>query len=115
MNNDPDLILDLPAGKLRSSKHSLVIRPYLFGQYRLQLMDVTKFDPHASEGHGSIVREMCTYKAETAFSVARQIANEPDPEAFCRTFEEKWNCERPGFGRIRLDEKIEDHPEMMPD
>lgn len=41
---------------LRHPRYSLLVYPYMFGQYRLMITDKTDRDPYAPPGHGSIVR-----------------------------------------------------------
>lgn len=107
-----DLRLSLTFGMMRSPVHSLMIRPYMFGQYRLQLTRKDVPHPFASEGHGGIVREMCTYNTATAMITVQKLREAADPEAYCRSLEREWNCERPGRGRIRLDNTLADRPEI---
>lgn len=42
---------------LRSPNHTLIVRPYALGQYRIQLTRKDQPDTFAPPGHGSIVRE----------------------------------------------------------
>jgi hypothetical protein len=74
-----------------------------YGQYRIQLTRTDRPDPYAPPGHGSIVRELCTYQSKTCLGVVMWLRLAADPEALCRTYETPWNCEAPGHGRIRLD------------
>ena len=78
-----------------NGKHLLVIRQYLYGQWRLQLCKLTEEE---------IVREACTYKRETAVAIKDAIHNAEDPEAYMESLAAGWNCEFKG-GRIRLDNK----------
>lgn len=102
--SDEDLpLMEIRAGAMISSKHSLIMRRYLVGQYRIQLTRVDQPDPFAPYGHGAIVRELCTYDRSFAYSTMLVLRGAPDPEAWCRAIETEANCEHPGHGRIRLD------------
>ncbi len=92
----------VPPGALTHSDYGIIVRNYMFGQYRIQLTDARRPDPDAPPGHGAIVRELCTYKFPTmrAATLAMAVAN--DPEAYCESLANKWNCDG-GTGRIRLD------------
>lgn len=96
MSEDAPL-LDLPV----PSGYRVRVRAYLFKQFRIQLIDERIPDP-LTEGEGTIVRELCTYQAHTAGTVAARIAAAADPEAEAETFAKPHNCESKG-GRIRLD------------
>lgn len=105
-HGDP-LVADHQPGTLAAPGYGVVVRPYMFGQYRIQL---TRLYPDGSDepfgpaGHGEIVREMCTYDPRVAHSTVAALIAAPDPEAHCRTLERPHNCEGEG-GRIRLDNK----------
>lgn len=100
-----DALMEVRAGAMRSLNHSLIMRAYAYGQYRVQLTRVDLVDPHAPYGHGAIVRELCTYRRDVAYAMTASLAAAPDPEQACRDLERPWNCEWPGRGRIRLDNK----------
>jgi hypothetical protein len=107
------LLLDLRRGQLRSPRHSLLIRPFLFGQFRIQLTRVgNEMVPGAPAGRGDIVRELCTYSRTRASIVATALRDAEDPEQRAEEFANPWNCEGPG-ARIRLDNCPEDRPETM--
>lgn len=99
---DP-LLGEVPAGQMTSKTHTVLIRPYAYGQFRIQLTRLDQRDPYAPIGHGGIVRELCTYDARTAGRVVLMLRLAADPEAYCRELERPWNCEAAGRGRIRLD------------
>jgi hypothetical protein len=101
---DEDLpLVQIYAGAMISPRHSVIMRRYLMGQYRIQLTRVDEPDPHAPPGHGTIVRELCTYNRAFAVSTVLVLRGHDDPERWCRSIERPWNCESPGRGRIRLD------------
>lgn len=93
---------DLDRLELRHPDYTVLVEAFAFGQFRIRLTDKTKPDPYALSGHGSIVREMCTYHLATAESTVAALAEADDPPAFCRALERPWNCEYER-GRIRLD------------
>jgi hypothetical protein len=92
---------------LASENHTIVVRPYAYGQFRIQVCDkrIPDFDGHA------IIREMCTYDAFTAVKVVEALKASNDPLEYCRSLEKPYNCEAFGIGRIRLDNTQEDRPE----
>lgn len=53
-----DTILEYRTGEMRSPRHSLLIRPYAFGQFRIVLTRVDHPDFWAPAGHGAILREL---------------------------------------------------------
>lgn len=93
----------LPSG-MTNQKYSVLVRSYLYGQFRIQLTDTTVPDLAAPEGHGSIVRECCTYKPTTMLSVLAELAEAAEPEEYLTHFETPKTCEVFGYGRIRLDQ-----------
>lgn len=92
--------------QMTSKNHTLIVMPYLFGQFRVQLTRLDRPDTFAPPGHGSIVRELCTYDPHLAGHVVFLLRLSADPEASCEELAKPWNCEYPG-GRIRLDAKPE--------
>lgn len=104
------ILLEARGGAMASPVHSVLVRPHLYGQYRIQLTRTDQPDRYAPEGHGSIVRELCTYNRATAYLITSAIAHAEEPEAYCFGLERPWNCEYTG-GRIRLDNTQEDRPE----
>jgi hypothetical protein len=106
------ILLEARAGSAVSPVHSVLVRPYAYGQYRIQLTRTDRPDYDAPEGHGSIVRELCTYNRATAYLIASAIATAEEPEAYCFGLERPWNCEYTG-GRIRLDNTPADRPETV--
>jgi hypothetical protein len=48
------------ASQCVNPRFTVLVRPYLFGQFRIQICDRAQPDPHAPEW-GSIVRELYTY------------------------------------------------------
>ncbi len=96
---------ELMVGEWRRMSHpryTLIVRPYLCGQYRLQLCDREQPDPYAPEGHGAIVRECCTYRRQVMARTVSELAGADDPVAYLESLARPWNTEFPG-DRIRLD------------
>ena len=87
---------------LQNESYSLLLKPNLFGQFRLQLTDLRDDDPYAPDGHGGIVRELCTYDVNTARLVMSVLSQIDEPEERCSLLAHTLNCEHPR-GRIRLD------------
>lgn len=77
----------------------VIVRQYLLGQFRLQLIKWDLFDVN-----GIIVRECCTYDRMTAVKTKDAICQAVDPEAYLQSLATEYNCEGPGQ-RIRLDNK----------
>lgn len=96
-------LLEVLPDQMTSKTHTLLIQGYAYGQFRIQLTRLGGLeDRTAPPGHGSIVRELCTYSGQTAGSVALLLRLSSDPEGACELLAKPWNCEYPG-GRIRLD------------
>ncbi len=102
-------IMEVFAHQMKDQQHTILVQPYMYGQFRIQLTDISKPDLDAPSGHGSIMRELCTYQADTMEFVCKQLQEAMDPEAVAESFAKSWNCEGPG-GRIRLDTHPEDNP-----
>ena len=100
-----DLFLSVRSIDMENSNYSVIVQLYLFGQFRIQITDIKTPDPLAPPGHGSIVREMCTYNPLTCAETVFNIKNAKDPEKFAESLANEKNCEHPG-GRIRLDNKL---------
>lgn len=105
-NEDP-LLVEVRQGTMFSPVHTVLVRPYLYGQFRIQLTRIDKPEPYAPEGHGTIVRELCTYRQDIMIETVARLAVASDPEEACRDMERPWNCDAPGRGRIRLDNEDE--------
>lgn len=103
-------VVEVLRDRMASNRHTVVVRPYTYGQYRIQLTRIDRPDPFAPPGHGSIVRELCTYSPGMAADVVLKLRLAADPEGFCETLAHPGNCEYRG-GRIRLDTA----PEKTPD
>lgn len=95
------------SGNMANPRYSILVWPYAFGQYRIQLTDTTRQAPFAPAGHGEIIRELCTYSPETMKQVVAELRQAGDPESVCQSLARPWNCEYIG-GRIRLDNTKED-------
>lgn len=102
MSDEIKPLLAVPSDQMTSKTHTLIVMPFAYGQFRIQLTRLDRPDPFAPIGHGSIVREMCTYSPHTAGNIVLMLRLAADPEAYARELERPWNCEHPG-GRIRLD------------
>lgn len=87
---------------LQNEAYSLLVEGYAFGQMRIRLTDLRDHDPYAPEGHGGIVRELCTYEPMTAFLVLQVLSQVDDPEEKAHSLAHTMNCDHP-HGRIRLD------------
>lgn len=86
--------------ELRHPSYSLLVWRYLLGQYRIQLTDRRIPDVGCPEGHGSIVQNLCTYKAYTVINVVAELGLSEDPLALAQSWARPWNSEG---DRIRLD------------
>ena len=94
--------------KMKNSRYSVSVWPYLLGQFRIQLEDHQNVLMSPS-GHGQIIRELCTYKKHTMELTVERLRLSDEPSAESLAF--PWNCDGPG-GRIRLDNRQEDRPEF---
>lgn len=106
---------EILSDEMTNHNYTVLARDYAFGQIRIQLTDLRKPDRYAPEGHGTIVRELDTYKVETAAWCMGQLSMAEEPEKWCIEQERDWNCEFSGDGpmpgdRIRLDETQESNP-----
>jgi hypothetical protein len=100
---------------MKNGNYTIICHPYAFGQIRIQLTDLRKPDNTAPSGHGTIVRELDTYKTEVASKCISELSESEDPEKYCVSLERDWNCEYSGDGpihgdRIRLDETQQSDP-----
>jgi len=96
------LVKEIPEKDMANGNYTVLVRPYTFGQFRIQLTDLRITDDYAPSGHGAIVREMCTYKQDTMEKITSGLAQARDPEVYAESLVKPGNCEGPG-GRIRLD------------
>lgn len=97
--------------EMKNPRYSIAVWAYMLGQYRIQLED--HHNPtYAPQGHGDIIRELCTYQKSRMELTVEAFRISEDPPAYAESLVKPWNCEGPG-GRIRLDNKLEDHPELM--
>ena len=103
-------MMELRPDAMENPRYSVVVRRYLFGQLRIQVCDTAQPDPYAPPLHGSIVRELCTYRMDKLAEVLPALRGAADPLALCREWETPANCEAPGAGRIRLDTAPDDFP-----
>ena len=105
---DSPMLIERPLIILRSKgmvneNYNVLVYKYALGQMRLQLCDKRLPDRDAPCAAGSIVREMCTYKLDTAVRVLSDLMASSEPEEYCRSLESPTRCEYPR-GRIRLDQ-----------
>lgn len=89
---------------MENPRYAIVVRSYMFRQFRIQLTDATKQDAFAPRGYGPIVRELCTYSPSTAEGTIMALRAAKDPAALCREWADEFICEEKEEGRIRLDE-----------
>ena len=101
-NNIPVEERALFEGHCQDGRHTVLVYAYLFGQIRMRLTDKERPDSTAPEGHGSIVRELDTYKLETAVGTIAAIMAADDAAAYCESLARPWNTAFEG-DRIRLD------------
>lgn len=97
---------------MKNPDYTVLVHGYFLGQFRIQLTDRTLPAPGAPEGHGDIVRELCTYKPEIMEQTLAELAAAADPPSYCESKARPWNCEYPG-GRIRLDNVPGDRIEIQ--
>jgi hypothetical protein len=97
--------------EMKNPRYSVSVWSYLLGQYRIQLEDHSN-PTFAPKGHGNIIRELCTYQIATMELTVEKFRTSEDPPAYAESLAKPWNCEGPE-GRIRLDSKLEDHPELL--
>jgi len=71
---------------MKNATFKLECWKYMFGQFRIQVLN----------RHGGILREMCTYKAETYTRVWRELSDAEDPTILAQSWARPWNCEGPG-------------------
>lgn len=106
-----DLLTQFQSDQMQNPNYTVLVRNYMLGQFRIQLTDVRRTDPRAPKGHGQIVQEMCTYRSSTCATTVASLRNSEDPLKLARSWAKPYNCETKG-GRIRLDNRPEDRPEM---
>lgn len=83
---------------MKNPRYSITVWSYLLGQYRIQLED--HFNPtSAPEGHGDIIRELCTYKKSMMELTVEAFRLSDHPPTYAESLAKPWNCEGPG-GRI---------------
>lgn len=95
---DETLMLDYT--KLRDRRHTILVRSFLLGQYRIQITAKDRPAADAPDGHGEIVQELCTYRFGTLVDALAELRSAGDAVARARSWARPWNCEG---GRIRLD------------
>lgn len=101
IDSGPYVLQVLPAG-MANPKYSLLVAGFLGGQRRIRLCDSTVPDIYAPQGHGGIIRDMCTYSQTTMQATCAMLAAADDPPAFAHGLANTLNCDHPR-GRIRLD------------
>ena len=101
-SNDIEPLLEITPNLMQNKNYSILVYPFTFGQFRIRLTNVKIKDSYAPEGHGSIIREMCTYKNATMIETVGKLMESKEPEKTAESFATPYNCEFPG-GRIRLD------------
>ena len=53
-----DITKEVLSNDMTNSDYSILVLPYAFGQFRIQITNVKFRDAYAPVGHGSIVREL---------------------------------------------------------
>ena len=111
---EDEIFFELFSGDMANESYTVLVRIFLFGQYRIQLTCLDQPDPYAPIGHGSIVRELDSYDQTQAILTCLRLRESEDPEAYCESLAKPFNCEYPG-GRIRLDNTPDSRPETGTD
>lgn len=101
----------IPPQEMKNPRYSIAVWAYLLGQYCIQIEDHSH-PIYAPQGHGDIVRELCTYSKSRMELTVEAFRLSDDPIIYAESLANPWNCEGPG-GRIRLDNRLEDHPELL--
>ena len=89
-------------GQCNDEHHTVLVIAYNFGQIRIRITDKRKPDSWAPEGHGSIVRELDSYKKDVAADCISMLMGSDDPMAYAESLAKPWNTSFVG-DRIRLD------------
>lgn len=91
---------------MRHPDRTAYVKLALLGQWRIVLCERPRGPAGDGfeewQGHGSIVRQCCTYDVVTAVLTLAAIVAAEDPDAYLESLARPWNCDYPG-GRIRLD------------
>lgn len=85
-------IIYTEARDMINGEYHIEVQPYLFGQFRIQLV----------KGE-NIVREACTYELLKCVQTVVNLRACEDPEGWMQDLATKENCKGEG-GRIRLDQ-----------
>lgn len=101
----------IPPSEMKNPRYSVSVWSYLLGQYRIQLEDHNN-PIYAPKGHGDIIRELCTYQKSTMELTVEAFRISDNPPVYAESLAKPWNCEG-SEGRIRLDSRLEDHPELL--
>lgn len=51
-------IVDVRADKMKDKRHTILVKGYAFGQFRIQVTDIKRPCSFAPPGHGAIVRQL---------------------------------------------------------
>lgn len=109
LDQDCELTPLIEITTLRNPHYTILVWPFMYGQYRIQLTDKRQPDFFAPDGHGAIVQQLCTYSGPRFVETCVLLGTADDPLALARSWARPWNCESPG-GRIRLDNEPREIP-----
>lgn len=87
---DSFTIGELLADKMVNKRYTIVVRAASGGIFRIQLTDLSRPDPFAPRGHGSVVREVLTSDRETLKNILLRVALAENPLAYCRIIERQY-------------------------
>ena len=96
------ILLSVGALGMADKNFTIIVRPFLMGQFRIQITDITKPDSGAPKGHGSIAGQMCTYKHGTMRKVVKELKDAKDVMKKYNSYRQPWNSDH-STDRIRLD------------
>lgn len=105
-------ILSIAPEKMANSGFGVLVRPYLLGQFRIQLCSASRDSAPGGRSYLRIVRECCTYQPCRMAETVEALRTADDPEALLVALERPWNCEGAGK-RIRLDNTLAERVEMQ--
>lgn len=75
-------------------------------------MKIITIPPTPHKGMAVSFESFALIKKATMESTVEAFGASEDPPAYAVSLVKPWNCEEPG-GHIRLDNKAEDHPEIL--
>ena len=101
--------LSVRADQMCNQRYTVLVYDYAFQQKRIQVTDIQKPDGDAPPGHGTIVKQLCTYHEDVAVSVVAKLQASEDPIECVESLRKPWNSEGPD-DVVRLDTTEEDNP-----